>query len=319
MKTTVKDFILENLTDRNFEKLVNTLITEKVRYYTNSDEELVDITSNYLNSQSPIYLENDTFEIVNEIKKVKVISAVSLDLELEVDFPQATLNVPSNHINNNESEYFSLREIKTALLFDEHTEGKDILGEINIENYQECLQKEKPQITFSLLTFIHEVLSYSDESKFETYYKEFSKEQTYLKIINEQKYMDGYGFLFYLDSKSRHVSQETKAAYRKRSEENVDNEGRHNLPRDAWEFPVNEPEFLEYTEVIESLEMDYERTLAPFTFYLNKELSIPKFSDEILYDLLEQLIHVLTFQGFTEDEQITNIEYSKKVYEKNQS
>lgn len=80
MKTTVKDFILDNLTDENFEKLVNMLIKENVRMYNN--DEMTDTVSTYLNKKKANNAKNNTFEILNEIKKISKFYVVNYKNEL---------------------------------------------------------------------------------------------------------------------------------------------------------------------------------------------------------------------------------------------
>lgn len=55
--------------------------------------------------------------------------------------------------------------------------------------------------------------------------------------------------------------------------------------------------------------------VAPFTNYLNEKIMIPDVSESEMYELLEQIIHILTGQGFTEEMQLGDIEYQDEKYD----
>lgn len=378
MKTTVKDFILDNLTDKNFEKLVNTLVEENIRYICLNEDNIIDATSNYLNNQNPCYTKDNTFEILNEIKKVsmsyvtdykddilladglkplndttmswmpvkdkvkveenseesmnttkKVVGNLpdkSLEFEPELPFKKTESSVGEVELEIDEleiagvekrkgnAEYLSFQDIKIALIPEGQMSYEAKLPELSIENYKEFLQKNKIQTTLALLNFIYEVFHYSNESKLENKFKEFSNETSHVKITNSPNCTSDYSINFLLDNRSRYAPSEEKKAYYKRSEKSTDSEGRHNLPYFAWDFPVSSPDFLEYEELVQDLEWGPEYILAPFTFYLNEDIVVPKVSDDVLYEILGQVVHVLTFQGFIKEDQLNCIKYFNESY-----
>lgn len=67
MKTTVKDFILDHMTDANFEKLVDMFIMDGVWFHY---DEIIEKISAYLNEQKDEEIRNDTFEKLNKIKEI---------------------------------------------------------------------------------------------------------------------------------------------------------------------------------------------------------------------------------------------------------
>lgn len=369
MKTKVKEFILDNMTDENFEKLVNMLITEKARLYHIHDPELMDTVSNYLSQQLSSYPKNNTFEILNQIKKVctayladyrnhlpvdglevlndistsfmpsentleemfekmkattrkeiKNLSGMPREHERELEISDAELDFLSNdseQIDN--SEYIHLQNVNFAFIPNEREEYEDYedkIHELNIDNYEEIIHREIIQTALGLANFIYEVLHFSNESKWENNFKEASNEESLVRITNDDGYESGYSVLFHLDSRSRYISNEMKEAYRKRLSEMVSSDGWRIFSDGLCEFPVKLPKFIEYSELIEDLEMGPEYILAPFTFYLNEELLIPNTSYDNLYDILEKLIHILIFQGFTKAEQLTQIMDFNEVYMK---
>ncbi|MFD1850766.1 hypothetical protein [Oceanobacillus bengalensis] len=383
MKTTVKDFILDNLTDKNFEKLVNTLIIEKARFYHGGfDDELIDTVENYLSKQNPSYPKGNTFEILNEIKKVSTVyksnykdfllieelqdlealndtstswmpspentpeenpkkvkyttreeteNSTAEPLEMEFDLSEAAtddflsddflemsddvLETSDDETQKDNSEYTFIQDINIALIPNGYVGYEDRLHEMNMENYKEFLHEEKIQTALALANFIYEVLHYSNESKLENNFEEFSNETSHVKITNDHEYIDSYGVQFLLDNRSRYVSDKMKKAFYNMSRSLIIEEELSYYNDSFFEFSILPPKFLEYEELIEDLEMEPTYILAPFTFYLNEELFVPKVSDNVLNDILSQLIHVLTFQGFTKEEQISNIKYFNRVYE----
>jgi hypothetical protein len=373
MKTTVREFILANMTDENFGKLVNMLIVEKAWYY-NYDHELIDTLENYLNEQSPCYPQNNTFEVMNEIKKVstlyksdyrdalifdelqdlEALNDISTSLwmpsknqtedipekvtdtmpgkienlsdepldcgdcfDTAEDYPldDDTLEMSNNNSHKDNSVYYHIQDIKIALITDRYAGYQE--NDLTTENYKEYVHKEKSQTALALANFMYEVLHYTNENRFEHNFNEFSNEPSLVKITDDNKYIEGYGVQFLLDNRTRYVSEKTKGAYYERNESiDAANEGKfgyYSMP--YFHYTVMPPRFVEYMELMEDLKDSQTFILAPFTFYLNEELEVPKVSIEVLYEILEQLIYLLTLQGFIKEEQISNINFFNKDFE----
>ncbi|WP_062106516.1 hypothetical protein [Bacillus niameyensis] len=355
MKTTVKRFILDNMTDSNFEKVVDLLIIESVRIY---DSEISVTVSEYLNKQKPCYSKNNSFEILNEIKKISDAYILNYKEDAFLDWEMEFLNRPTSQwmptmnkpeensdvlelkesiANSSESDSEKVKveiidadpfssdeeiDISDCLPFGSEPQEKDKLlynsfsqlkiafltetyqnieknyinpWDVNATNYQEYVHQEKNKFALGLSNFIYEILHYTTEAKLE----QFSDERSLVKIDNDNEYSDEYCVHFHLDNRTRYISEEVRSAYYKRYD---------------CEFEQEPPKFIEYEILLEYL-FNYEYTyiLAPFTDYLNEELIVPEVSEK--YGIFEQLIQILTFQGFTKDEQITEICSANKTYE----
>lgn len=320
MTTTVKSFILNNLTDKNFEKLVNMLIIDKINFYSLSDSDLL---TDYLNTQTPHYLEEGTFEILNEIKKVAPSQGEDYNNELlldgieklnELSMEWMPGSAPINEVpkktnfkssyDNEHFEYTSIHQINSPLINNTNDEYEEELFDINKENYIDILKREKDHTALALANFIYEAVYFTNENKPEIDAGELASESSLVKITDDLEYTDGYGVQFLLDTRSRYVTAKQKENYRDRYPSEY-----------AYDFKVTAPEFVEYQTIVDEVQPRLgEYILAPFTFYLNEELDLPKMSDEETYDVYEQLIHVLTLQGFTKEEQTGTIRYANGEY-----
>lgn len=364
MKTTVRDFILDNMTDSNFERLVNMLILESV--FDPWNDELVDTISEYLNKKKS-YTKNNTFEILNEIKKIthdypynykgeclivdellydvnattlwmpttnssdddsenmefnisevnpsmesleaSIIDNDELDPEpeLEFNFYDKDLPIDLEPRKFKDSEYRSFNDLKIAFLSEtyEDIEKNYInINDLNTTNYQEYVFWGKNRIALGLSNFIYEILEYTTEYKLKNNFEQFSNESSHVKIEIDNQYEFGYCVHFLLDNRTRYISDSTHKAY-------------YNYTG-GYKIAIEPPKFVDYDELQESLSFEEGiYLLAPFTDYLNEELIVPNVSEDVLYGLLEQLIYILTHQGFTKEEQIKEIKYWNETYVKN--
>lgn len=361
MKTTVRDFILDNMTDSNFERLVNMLIIESVRIYRH--DELVDIMSEYLIKQKSCYTKSNTFEILNEIKKIthdyccdykgeflafeefpydvndittlwmpttnsadddsenmeikisevnpsmesleaSIIDNDEFDPELELEFNIFDKDLPIDLEPQKfkDSEYRSFNDLKIAFLsktYEDIEKNYININALNTTNYQEYVLWEKNRIALGLSNFIYEILAYTTEYKLKSNFEQFSNESSHVKIEVDNQFECGYSVHFLLDNRTRYIPKRTHEQYYKMFD---------------CEIEIIPPNFVEYDYLQEDFLFETIYLLAPFTDYLNEELIVPNDSEYVLYDLLEQLIHILTHQGFTKEEQIQEIKYCNEIY-----
>ncbi|KRG12776.1 hypothetical protein [Lederbergia galactosidilytica] len=346
MKTTVRDFILDNMTDQNFEKLVDMLLVDIVSL---SDNEMIDKVSEYLKRQTS-YTQENTFEIVNEIKKLTTnyYPTKTADELPFYDFEELNdptpvwmpttsksgekLNIEkhdhsdddplgsSEPLEFNDSEYTFFEQVKIDFRTKTYEDiEKNYLApwDMNETNYQEIIYQEKNRIALGLSNFIYEVLHYTRENKLENNFEQFSNERSHVKIDIGYVYGVDYSVHFLLDHRSRYVSAERKRAYSNYySYQDVFKVGdiNYDYGEVTVEFSVEPPKFVEYEELWEHLSVGGPYILAPFTAYLNEELIVPEVSKEVLYALFEQLIYLLTYQGFNKEEQLREIIASNKDY-----
>lgn len=377
MKTTVKDFILDNMTDLHFERLVNLLLIEQVQTFVHSMEDTI---SEYVSKQENSYTKNNTFEIVNHIKKIsdrytyydilstdeevgiihlndssafeqikmnrikkvsgdvekethkkkpviktpKVSVTTSTDnhLELELDFFDGDDELPF-HIdpeisNGTKEEVYDFHNIKFAFLSknDQVHERNDIdINDLNMTNYQEYVAQQKKKIAWGLSSFIYEILHYKSEYNFKKDFEPFLHEESLVKLEKECEYGYGYEYYvyFFLENRTRYISEETQRIY---------SEKMQSFYNDDWGFVadirinVEEPRFVECFELQEDIFASDDHMLEPFIYYLKEEMTIPEVSEEGLYGILEQFIHILTFLGYTVEKQIEEIRYIDKYYDK---
>ncbi|WP_053218231.1 hypothetical protein [Virgibacillus senegalensis] len=318
METTVRDFILDNLTDQHFEKLVNRLIIENVRLYDLDDR--TETVSQYLKEQKPSYTKNDSFEIVNEIERMNNPQMMDLkelndlipvwmptrnnveehpDKGINTDEELDVSDSPNGRDPLNGSEYSSFRQLKIAFLSENplEREKNDIAPyEVNSTNYKAYVRQEINRVAWGLSNFIYEMLHYSPANKPE----EFPDEKSLVKIRDDEDQQDGYCVHFLLDNRTRYISEEAHQAYLRR-----------------WDsaIPIVEPGFMDYFSIWEDYITDKTYILAPFTNYLNEKMIVPELSEEGLMDVLVQLVHFLTLNGFTKEEQIEEIICANSNYD----
>lgn len=319
MTATVKSFILNNLTDQNFEKLVNMLIVDKIYLYGLDELEFLE---DYLNGQTPSYSQEETYEILNEIKKVTPSQAANYKNELLMDgieelnnlsmewMPATASTAVHTTIKNFSSdyetpkedfEYTSIHEVKTPLINNPDDDYEEELFDINKENYTDILEREKDHTALALANFVYEVIYFTNDSKPEIDTGELTSEVSLVKITEDPEYTSGYVIQFLLDNKSRYLTAEQLERYRDHY--------------DIYRYTPAAPEFVKYQAIVDDVQPFVgEYILAPFTFYLNEQLNVPKLSDEESLDVVEQLVHVLTLQGFTKEEQVSTIKYAYREY-----
>ena len=282
MNTTVKGFIINNLSDEHFERLVYRLIIEEFcKYEPNLSDQG---TAYYL--QNRCYTEKNTYTILQAIQNLQ-----KEDLD---------------------SLYHSIVKMPIAFLEGEPALEIDLEAhEVTESNYQLFIDQELLNKTADLIRFIYEVSEsrpgeplavrselYNEWLKFEGHTGTPSR--SYVEISNRAGYSFGYCVCMLLDSRTRYVSAEAQSSYRSRWDADV---------------PVSAIKFAEFDEIAEDLEMDNEYRLEPFTHYLNEPITVPPVSDEVIYDLVEQLIILLTAQGFTEQEQQESVHHYDQQFD----
>ncbi|KGX89220.1 hypothetical protein [Pontibacillus litoralis] len=331
MKTTVRDFILDNMTDLNFERLVDMLVMNKV-FECELEYEMENTIFEYLNKQKSSYTQNNTFEILNEIRKMSV--EMEIEIEVEVEFPEENPSVESPEVpiidsseNDTEeleldisdlydpftrprikdkSEYTSFDQLKIAFLSETYESiEKNYIDpfDVNTTNYQRYVYQEKNRIALGLSNFIYESLHYTREHKLKNNFEQFSNEDSHVKIESDDTFNHGYCVHFLLDNRTRYISDRTRRAY---------------YDEYQCEFEIIPPKFVDYNELQEDLSSwEYTYILAPFKAYLNEELIVPDVSENVLYDILEQLIDLLVYQGFTQIKQLIEVNRANGIYEDN--
>lgn len=357
MKTTVRDFILDNMTDVNFEKLVHNFITNSLWDY-DDNYKLIEKATEALD-QIAINSKDNTFEVLNEIKKMscyyianhknqflpmgmsELNDPASLwkmrifdpkeerELEIDENFDIGLLG-PSGDVKNlkeffhyypqlrSEPGYYFFDEIKFPYCFSLPNHDRELLdtaidsSEVDENNYLDYIEQEKRPLALGLANFIYEVLHYTpkNKSKIENdQFAGFAHEESLVKIVKDNSYNFNYCVHFFIDNRTRYISEGTHKAYKAR-------EADYGYNADLEVIP---PGFTEFEALYEDLS-SWDITnyiLEPFTNYLNEQLTIPKLSEGALYDVFEQLITLLTIQGFTKLEQIQKIISKNKDYEKN--
>lgn len=307
MKTTVKNFILDNMTDSNFEKLVNFLIIVEIFDNDLFESELSDKITEYISDQNASYTENNTFEKLHSIEKRtddsnRIRNDEFSNQELPMDTPLDMIIDESEDIDNDKVD---------SIDFELEIEPNDV----TFSNYQEYVNQKQSILAFKLSHFILGILNYKSDEKLKNNFEQFSNEKSHVKIDDENEHYDGYCVHFLLDNRTRYLSEGVLTEYYNTNRFRVisDDPG-YNTYAD-FEFKVTPIEFVEYELLQEVLIDDYIYILAPFTDYLNEELIVPKLSKEGLYNILQQFIHLFTIQGFTREEQINNIKYFDENYE----
>lgn len=283
MNTTVKEFIISNFTDDHFERLVHHLIIEDICFY---EPEVADLGTAYL-QQSRNYTEKNTFTVLQAIQELQ----------------KEDLN----------SLYSFVQKLPVAFLAKEEAEldiGMEA-HEVTISNYQIFVEQELVNKAVKLIRFIYEVLgSQTGEPLVVTseIFKEWMKLESnpdtigrsHVEITDQAIYSSDYCVHILLDNRTRYLSAEAQRAYRLRWDDDI---------------PVTPVQFVEFEILAEDLVMENEYRLEPFTHYLNEPITVPSAADEVIYNLLEQFISLLTSQGFTEDEQLDAIQYYDQKFD----
>lgn len=368
MNTTVKRFMLDHLTDQRFEMIVNELLKERARYYNVSDE-LYSMVDDYVSELPMSYSEPNTFEIIEEIKKVSTafVSYYQDEVESEIlgdlwDLSQFSLTwmpseqpevkptwvtrttsaPPTMDIENEppleddtlewlasssgsenvhvaaeekEEQYPTIQHIECALIPKGYIGYDDRLAELDEQNYKELINQFKPQLALALVNFIYEVIHFSNPNSLASVFGELTTDTSYVNITEDSDCEHGYGIQIYLEHRSMYASQRVKEHYEERTKDWIGADSRYKQGNDVLAFPVTTPEYNRYVEMIEDLDATPQYLLAPFTFYLNEEITLPSQDSLVINDLLFQFIHVLTFQGFTKEEQVATIRYANEHYE----
>lgn len=293
MKTTVRRFILENMTDTNYEKLVNMLIIESVRMY---DFEIADKITEDIDNQRLEDKENNASEKLHLIEKRFNVKGEFTLSEEELPFDPSEMMV-TNRLEG-DSEKARLESVDMDLELDVHIKP----SEVDFSNYKEFIVLEKVEVDSKLSKFIYDIMHHNSDKKMKNDFEQFSHEKSYVKIAHIKEVCDGYCVYFLLDNRTRYISSDVRLAYLSLTDSNSS---------------VTQPRFVGYDELQEDLSMyQNEHMLAPFTSYLNEEITIPEGSEEVLYDLLSMFIHIFTHQGFTEKEQIEEIKYFDEHYDR---
>lgn len=369
MNTTVKRFMLDYLTDQRFEMIVNELLKERARYYNVSDE-LYSMVDEFISELPLHYPEPNTFEIIEEIKKVSttfvsyyrdefeseilgglwdlsqfsmswmpseqtevkqpwVIRTTSapppvMDIENEPPLEDDTLdwlasssgseNVHAT-VKEKDEEYSTIQYIECALIPKGYIGYDDRLAELDEQNYKEIINQFKPQLALALVNFVYEVIHYSNPNPLASVFGELTNDTSYVKITEDSDCDHGYGMQIYLEDRSMYASKSVKEHYEERTKDWMESDPWYRKGNDVPEFPVTTPEYIRYVEMIEDLDGTPQYLFAPFTFYLNEEITVPSNESQVIDDLLFQFIHVLTFQGFTKEEQVDMIRYANEYYE----
>lgn len=177
--------------------------------------------------------------------------------------------------------------------------------EVTQSNYQIFIDQELLNKTVDLIRFIYEVLESQPGEPLATTSKLYSEWlklddhagtscESFVEITDQAIYSSGYCVRILLDNRTRYVSDEVQRVYRLRWDADI---------------PVTPITFAEFEAIAEDLNMEHEYRLEPFTHYLNEPITIPSVSEEVIYELLEQFIILLTAQGFTEQEQQETVQY----------
>lgn len=342
MKTTVRSFILDNMTDIHFEKLVHSLIIDSIVVYQ-PDDIVLEKVQDYLNELA-IESSVHTFESLNEIKRMSTHYVANYENqflprgmselnettpswkmkvydpqeepELEFDLDEMDSSVNVQDVKTFFTYYPQLKGERGYLFFDElqlpfrfslPRDSELFIDKIDASNVDEsnCLDyidQDLRQVALGLANFLFEVIHYTPTNKLES---DLFEEISRVKIETDSRYSFGHCVHFLLDNRTRYVSEGTQQAYSERGDGKLE---------------VVSPGFVEFDSLYEDLSLgDIVTThiLEPFTNYLNEPLTIPELSAEALYDVLEQLIMLLTTQGFTKLEQRQHIISENKNYEKN--
>ncbi|WP_062514733.1 hypothetical protein [Halobacillus sp. KGW1] len=335
MKMTVKDFILRNMTDKNFEKLVHARITENVRMY-----EYDDVTSpltEYLRTKEGKNFDDASFHTLHEIEKVSeayrcnykeellVKDLGDLNADTSVWMPTENIDQPfkreEQRVRNEpltavateheveleldshgepleDSGYQSFDEISFPFLNEKavYVEGIEA-HEVNESNYQKYAQQERSNLALGLANFIYELLHYSNDGTGSM--ERSAGGESAVEVKEEGEYADGYCVRFFLDNRTRYLSNETHLSFLRRYETSI---------------PVATPAFVEYTAIWEDFLTENNYVLAPFTDYLYEQIKVPEDSEESVWQVLEQFVHILTLNGFTKEEQVENIVFTNNDY-----
>lgn len=348
MKTTIKEYILENMTDRNFEKIIHTMISNEVfrnvpddyllnmvtehmeELSTQVEETAIDMKQQIINMPA-YYIANYKGEFLprgmkelNDPVSTWQMNVVDLDAALELEMSGMDLFDSSGGVRDlkyffasypeliKEQGNFFFDELKFPYHFnnaDDREMSMDYIEAYDVDekNYTEYIEQEKRTLVVKMANFIYEVLHYSRDHKMERpQFEGYTVEESYVKIEKDTSYPSGYAVSFLVDNRTRYISAETQRAYSNWAE----NE----------ELAEIAPGFVEFETLLEDLSLwDIKRDymLEPFTSYLNEELTLPTLSETATYDLLEQLVLLLTRQGFIKSEQIQEIKAENESYEAN--
>lgn len=290
MKTTVKRFILDNMTDANYAKLVDMLIVESVNIY---DFEIANQLTRYMNRQRFEDRKRDA---------LKKLQSIDQTFKFDDDLPfirdeKLVFDTPMMKDLGGES----VVAINDDAEIDMEPKTKIEPHEVNDSNYKEFVTQERIGIDFQFSKFIYEIMNHHSDKKMNNSFEQFLHENSHVKIdyVKENDY--SYCVYFLLDNRTRYISTEVHSAY---------------LNLTDTPISVSQPGFIEYDELQEDLSMYLNNhMLAPFTSYLNEEITVPEESEEVIYELLKMLVHILTHQGFTENEQIETINYFDEHYD----
>lgn len=341
MKTTVKEFILDNMTDNNFKMLVEDLVINDARNLVWDMEYKVE---DYLKKVRSNHIMSNTFEIINEIEKIsdsypveyKENNVLKSDMNInsiidkklfypqynkeesiryKVDSEQETdtLHLISSteetvDLSKDNKEYTSFQQLRIEHYLSNIDEdyllpiGDPDITDLNDSNYKELLYHLRNVKGYDLCKFLYEVLHFTSEDKMELGSKNSFKEEALIKI----EYDGNNNFediYFLLDKRYAYASE------------------------DMWSKPIYgyygsyddsiEPMFVCYEYLYEMNKLSApEYILAPFVNYLNEKIIIPKTSKENTYNILYHLMSILVGQGFTTEEQISYIRGSNDDYER---
>lgn len=311
MKTTVKDFILDNMTDLNFIKLVHTLLINRIDeddpYFDMFD--VLDKVDDYFAKHIRNEVKDHSFLILNEIKKIPEDYQIDSpknndnknDIELDVDGDEEldatpirsdfddSANYPQNSSLDN-VEYVYFKNLTFPFSFMNHSDEYDLYPDtVNDENLENYIQLEMDWLAFRLSQFLFQVLHAKSEEKQELDLSRLSHNGSLVKI-DKDNYGD-YAVHLFLDHRTRYFPEDMLKR-------------RFEIGRP---IVIIDPRFVEFGEIYEDLTF-YEMCwiLQPFTNYLHEEMLIPEEID--IFSMLEQLILIFTFHGVTVNEQMKNLE-----------
>ncbi|WP_062050355.1 hypothetical protein [Bacillus sp. JCM 19034] len=351
MKTTVKDFILNNMTDVHFERLVNMLVIENERIYYS---EMADTITEYVNKQESSYKKNNTFEIVNQIKMLTEQNLIEFLVPTTNDLNdsrplEALLTHRLAKKSKDVDPIIETPNVSITVNSSNDLEPELDISDIDLEPELHCEPqnvkdlKAKP-IYFTDIKFAF--LSNKKEDNDSHYikanevnmmnYQEYVSQQKkrvalglsnfiyeMLHFNSEYKLMNDFKSFSHEESHVKIVNNDSvddpiydvHILVDNRTRYIPKNELKYYYDETGIEFSEEPPAFIEYDHLQEDVTMGmHHYILEPFVCYLNEGITIPNLSEKELYDLLEQFIHLFTHHGFTKDEQIESIRYFDKEY-----
>lgn len=237
-------------------------------------------------------------------------------LEAGLDWFDEDLDHSTSHVYAGASDkYGAIHQIECLLTSNGDIEFENRIYELNEQNYKRIVDQLKQQTTLALVNFIYEVLHYSNSHKLASVLGNSDDGASYVKVSKHTEKENGYDINIFLEHRSKYLSEETKKIFVKKvnifSEEGTTYTSSFTMDK----FPEINSGYVCYDALIEDLEVSSEYLLAPFTFYMNEEITLPNFDSRLLDDLLFQLIHIFTFHGFTKEDQIKQIMSANQTYE----